>query len=350
MSLAIVRAFLRRNPLPDHCILFVTERCNSRCATCFFWRSLNVGNELSLAELEKVACSIGRLTWLDLSGGEPFLRRDLAELCRLFHVHTRFSYLNVPTNGLLPKAVEQETAAILAACPGAQITVAVSLDGFKETHDRTRGVPGSWERAHETIEALNGLRPRYRNLVVAVCSIVMQENAATMPDLLDYVQGLDVDMHSLNILRGDPRDKACRPPTHEQYAEIAPKFIEKLAYYYRKRLHFPAWKAWLAVRLQRALQARHIGVLARTAVSDTCVAPNRCAVIYADGGVAVCELLQPLGNLRDYDFDFRQLWLAPDIAAEREILARAKCLCTHACFQGKNMQFKPRRLLRALGR
>ena len=92
---ALTRDF--RTPL--HLTLFVTGGCDSACRACFNWRNLNRGEDLTFGEIERVSAFLRRLLWLHLSGGEPFLRDDLPEICRLFRVDNRAAYLAVPTNG-----------------------------------------------------------------------------------------------------------------------------------------------------------------------------------------------------------------------------------------------------------
>ena len=59
---------------------FVTSVCNARCAHCFY--PINAGkNELSLEELDRFAATLPPIRLLLISGGEPFLRRDLPEIC-----------------------------------------------------------------------------------------------------------------------------------------------------------------------------------------------------------------------------------------------------------------------------
>ena len=64
-------------------ILYVTNRCNFRCDFCFYYAEIDKGRkptELTLNEIDKLTKSAGRLVQLSMTGGEPFLRKDFAEL------------------------------------------------------------------------------------------------------------------------------------------------------------------------------------------------------------------------------------------------------------------------------
>jgi molybdenum cofactor biosynthesis enzyme MoaA len=73
---------------PIHLTFFVTRKCNAACPYCFYLKSVNSHGsdapELSLDEIRKVARSAGKLLWLAFSGGEIYLRKDLAEISRSF--------------------------------------------------------------------------------------------------------------------------------------------------------------------------------------------------------------------------------------------------------------------------
>src|SRR6185436_19568463 len=60
----------------------------------------------------------------------------------------------------------------------------------------------------------------------------------------------------------------------------------------------------------------------------TCYAGTAGGVIYDEGTVSSCENLAPIGNLRDFDWDFQKLWLSPAMK-ERRKKALDGCFCTH---------------------
>ena len=74
----------KRGMKPVYMILGLTYDCNSFCRTCFNWEQLrkNKEHELSFEELQKTFSSLGDLLFVVMSGGEPFLRRDLPDLAR----------------------------------------------------------------------------------------------------------------------------------------------------------------------------------------------------------------------------------------------------------------------------
>ena len=91
------------------------------------------------------------------------------------------------------------------------------------------------------------------------------------------------------------------------------------------------------------------GVIATTQETQqaqlTCYAGTAGGVIYDEGTVSSCENLPPVGNLRDYDWNFRKLWFSPAMQ-ERRKKAAAGCFCTHEsnCYY-PSLPFNPKHLI-----
>src|SRR5207247_3883119 len=60
----------------------------------------------------------------------------------------------------------------------------------------------------------------------------------------------------------------------------------------------------------------------------TCYAGTAWSVIYDEGTVSSCENLEPVGNLRDFNWDFQKLWVSSAMK-ERRKKAADGCFCTH---------------------
>ena len=87
-----------RQPGPTFLILFINSTCNMRCEHCFYWSSLNKRDDLTRDEIFALSASLGPLETLNLSGGEPFLREEFAEICRRFVQRNGVRQIYVPTH------------------------------------------------------------------------------------------------------------------------------------------------------------------------------------------------------------------------------------------------------------
>ena len=96
--LNLTRLNYSRLPSPPFLVLFLNSICNMKCDHCFYWRSLNQRSDLTKDELFELSRSLGKIENLNLSGGEPFLRKEFAEICRQFIRHNAVRQIYVPTN------------------------------------------------------------------------------------------------------------------------------------------------------------------------------------------------------------------------------------------------------------
>ena len=88
-TIEIGKKILSKNGLPSHIVLFITNRCNMECDHCFLVESgelndLTREQILSLKNIRKLAKSNPKLLALSITGGEPFLRKDISEIISAF--------------------------------------------------------------------------------------------------------------------------------------------------------------------------------------------------------------------------------------------------------------------------
>src|ERR1700759_1643917 len=106
-----------------------TYRCNSRCQMCYIWKNpTDQKEEVSVETLSKLP---GGFDNLNVSGGEPTLRRDLAEIIDVLYPKARI--MEISSNGLHP----EKLVPIIKKYPN--IKVRFSLEGDPETNNRIRG-------------------------------------------------------------------------------------------------------------------------------------------------------------------------------------------------------------------
>ena len=101
-NLEIGKKIISKRGLPAHIVLFITNRCNMECDHCFLVESGELNDMkrpqiLSVENLRKLATSNPKLLALSITGGEPFLRKDLYKIVNLF----KKQVVAIPTNGFL---------------------------------------------------------------------------------------------------------------------------------------------------------------------------------------------------------------------------------------------------------
>jgi len=112
-----------------------TFRCNSKCQMCYIWQNpTEPKEEITLDTLSKLP---GGFDNLNVSGGEPTLRKDLGEVIDLLYPKARI--VEISSNGLHPERL----LPIIKKHPN--IKVRFSLEGHKATNDAIRGEKGGYE-------------------------------------------------------------------------------------------------------------------------------------------------------------------------------------------------------------
>ena len=142
----------------------ITYWCQSRCVFCNIWQFRPKG-ELTLDEVKQFAQKNNYFKWVELTGGEPFLREDIDEIARAFKESCKRLYiLTMPTNSLVnhDKVVAKLRNILNLGIP--RVAVTLSLDGYRELHDKIRGIPGNYDKVIDMARRLKALQKEYPNL------------------------------------------------------------------------------------------------------------------------------------------------------------------------------------------
>jgi MoaA/NifB/PqqE/SkfB family radical SAM enzyme len=332
--------FLKRRPV--HLTFFVTRRCNASCPFCFYSAGSGAeepppGDELSLAEIERLAPSLGSLLWMAFSGGEIFLRRDLVEISGTIYDENRPSIMLYPTNGLMPVLIRERTVRVLERCPRSVVVVKLSLDGLGERHDAMRGVTGAFERVMETYRLLGGLLGEYRNFELGVNTVFCSENQDEMDGIIDFVRGLEmVKTHTISLVRGEVRDGAYKDVDMEKYLRAVRRLEGDVG---RRTYRFRGAGIKAAQdNLQRRLIYHTVRENRRLL---PCYAGRLNLVLTETGDVFPCESFRKdhlMGNVRDFGYDMKLL-LGGERAEKVVSMVRDGCFCSHECYMMTNIFF-----------
>lgn len=137
----------------------VTYKCNLKCRICNIWKKDAKERELSLSEIESFFRCARKFYWVGITGGEPFLREDLAELVDIITFYSeRLTALHFSTNGSMPEKILSLVEYIQRKNKKPRIVFTVSIDGPKGAHDSIRGREGAWENAVNTFKQLKKMK------------------------------------------------------------------------------------------------------------------------------------------------------------------------------------------------
>lgn len=319
--------------LPLNVTVSVTYNCNSRCLTCYVWK--RKAKDLTLEELDRVFQSLGKAPyWFTISGGEPFLRRDIVEICQSIYRHCHPGVINIPTNGLLFSLIPDKARQIIEFCPQTNVVINLSLDAIGSNHDRIRNVPGNWEKALKTYEGLRALH--YPNFQLGIHSVISVHNVQTFPNIYDYLmKELKPDSYVTEIAEERVELDTVGTgitPSLEEYS----KAIDFLS----SRLRQERFNGFS--RITQAFRLQYYGMVKRTLAEKRqvipCYAGFASAHIAPDGDVwACCIKAEPIGNLREVNYDFRKIWFSPKANELRQRIKDKECYCPLANASYTNM-------------
>jgi MoaA/NifB/PqqE/SkfB family radical SAM enzyme len=326
-------------PSPPFLILFINSICNMKCEHCFYWRNLNRRDDLTKEELFELSRSLGHIENLNLSGGEPFLRPEFSDICRQFIRHNGVEQIYVPTNGYFTTRMVKQIGETLQEADLKLFAVELSLDGMPEFHNKFRVSPGSFERAMQTYDALVELQERDPRLRIHAISTATDVNMEEIRRLTTYLfdRCPKMDHHNLAIIRGDRKNPSLQGPSLLEYQQL---------YEYIRRLWASREAGRYGSLVEPMLQWAKLKTIAERTQVIPCRAGVLSAVVYANGDVSVCELHNPLGNLRQNSF--WEIWNSEEARRLRESIARKDCYCTTEVFLWPSLVYQPRRLAQAM--
>jgi MoaA/NifB/PqqE/SkfB family radical SAM enzyme len=341
----IVRDRVRRREF-NSLFLFVTSRCNSLCRTCFYFDKLNSKDDLTTAQIERISETAGPFRKLWLSGGEPFLRDELAAIVGMFARRNGVKNVNLPTNGLLPDRMWPAIDRMIELCPETSIDLNFSLDGLQRTHDAIRGVPNGFTK---TVGVIAEAARRYRGvkrLRRNVLTVITSENYGEVVALAEFLRDrAEIDGQYFEVVRGAAPDQSLKVLTREAVANLHARLMA-FHRHYADRLF-----AGLAPGVREVVRTYYLGNLrfhfdlhescleGPEAWPMPCTAGETSIVIDHNGRFRACEMRGILGDLHDYDFDIRRALDSEAMRAEVSAIPGANCWCTHSCFIQESSKF-----------
>lgn len=185
--------------------LFVTVRCNAKCAMCNLTGILNKNGlpDMPAEKMERFLDGVKRYhPGIILFGGEPFVRKDLIKLVTM--VKARDLTAGVFTNGTL---LNEDLA-------GKVIRekldwIAFSLQGTKEVHDRILGFRGAFDTMVQNIRLFTKKRPRTTKVIIH--STICEHNINDLKNLARFGIDLGADLVRFGhpTFYSEPESVAC---------------------------------------------------------------------------------------------------------------------------------------------
>ena len=169
----------------------LTDRCNFRCRHCY--AETYESEELSLNELKRVfdeyialLKKMGARGRLNLTGGEPLLRKDLLDFLEYISPYKKhFKYCTLLTNGSL--LTEKFLRAIKKRAP-IVTGIQISIEGPEEINDKIRG-KGAFQKILRAISLV-----KQHEIPVHLAATISRMNYPQILELIDLLLIYDIRM------------------------------------------------------------------------------------------------------------------------------------------------------------
>ncbi|MEM7343744.1 MAG: radical SAM protein [Chloroflexota bacterium] len=323
---------------PFSIVVSISYRCNSKCKTCDVWRKPN--DDMTLEEWDKTFANIGKgPLYFTFTGGEPFMRKDTADMALSAYKHAKPSVITIPTNGILTKQILSQVDRLCAGAPKSQIGINLSLDEVGERHDEIRMVPGNWKKALKTWEELKALQKEHKNLVLTNHTVISNFNIDRFFEIYAGLEFLEPDSYITEIAEERVELDTIGweiTPMSEKYGPIA-DFLSQKA----KERPVKGF-----AKITQAFRAEYYQLAKRTLYEHKqvipCYAGWASCQIAPNGDVwSCCIRAEGVGNLRENNYQLGPIWRGDAMAKLRKSIYQGECSCPMANASYANMILHP---------
>ena len=322
---------------PVSVVHFLTNRCNARCSFCFidFDDPKNFTNELSLKEIEKLTKSFGNsLLNVNLTGGEPFARKDIIDIAKLYISNSTIQSIYITTNASLPDRIENFANEITKFNKDIELTFQISIDDFPRNHDKVRKIKNLFNNCIDTYFRLKNFSKKV-NPVVSIT--VTHENCDDIENIFNYlVNDCKIDALKCTIVRDEgvyktPVEK--REKILKAYTWLSDKIFSLIKNGKIKNYNRSSIQGRLHNKKDNISQNLVKNMYLKPHYISPCHAGGLFGIITASGLVYPCEILENklLGDLRKNNMHFMQIWKNQQTLDVKKFIKKTNCNCTYEC-------------------
>ena len=164
--------------------VIVTYRCNARCSMCNRYKAPSIPEEeLSIETIRKLP----EMYFTNITGGEPFIRRDLPEIVR--ELYKKSDRIVISTNGFFTDRI------IALAKQFPQVGIRISIEGLEKTNNEIRGLENGYQRGYQTLLKLKELGLKD----IGFGMTVQDKNAPDLVPLYDISDRLGMEFATASL-------------------------------------------------------------------------------------------------------------------------------------------------------
>jgi MoaA/NifB/PqqE/SkfB family radical SAM enzyme len=268
---------------------------------CSTWQSQSdKSQEISPRDIDRLP----NAHFVNITGGEPFLRDDLDEIITV--LKPKVKRMVVSTNGLLTKRIVH----LMEKHP--DIGIRISLDGFLESHDKVRGIPGAFNKALRTLTELQMLGIKD----LGVGTTVSDTNYEDLRYVFTFAEAIGLEF-PINIVHNSYYfHKMDNRIQHKE--EIKEEMRWAIRNYLRSRKVKNWFRAYFTDGIIDYINGRSRRL--------PCEAGENLFVLEPYGDIYPCNVLDiRMGNIKEKSFD--EIWHSQEAVVVRNEVAKCNKNC-----------------------
>ncbi|MFH1386599.1 MAG: radical SAM protein [bacterium] len=300
----------------------ITYRCNARCSTCGIWQKATQP-ELSLPEIETFF-KRNSFSWINLTGGEPFLHPKLTEMISLIQsTNPDLFFLNTTSNGLATNDILTKAEALCSFVKLPKFAIGISLEGPPEIDGKIRNMPGSFAKSLQTFKGLLEIF-KNTNYQPFISYTISPQNVGHLEETIRSIRA-EIPSFKLNQFHANLFHHSnhyygnVNYKLDDNFAVKATEEIKAFLAIYRQGLNPDAWleKKYLSL-LPKYLEQKKTPL--------PCQALRASCFLDPQGNIFPCSMYdKKLGNIKEFDYKLANLWPAKVSQETREIIAKYNC-------------------------
>lgn len=294
--------------LPTDASIILTYRCPMHCQMCNIWKNpTDKQQELKPEELE----CLPKLKFINLTGGEPFIREDLEDIVRV--CYTKAPRIVISTSGWFDDRV------IRLAEKFPNIGIRISIEGLSQKNDELRGRAGGFDKGLRTL-----LRLKHMGLKdIGFGCTVSNHNSADMLSLYQLSKAMDMEFATAAFHNSFYFHKFDNKITNHD--QVCGDF-EQLINWQLKEKHPKSWfRAWFNMGLINYIEGNRRMLPCEAGTMNFFIEPY--GDVYPCNGLEERYWKEAMGNIRETP-DFMQLWNSEQA---EHVRAQVRC-CPKNCW------------------
>jgi len=294
--------------LPSDASIITTYRCQMRCKMCNIWKfPTDERKEITAKDLEKLS----PLKFANVTGGEPFQRRDLEDIVSV--LFTKAPRVVISTSGWHYDRI------IKLAKKFPKIGIRVSIEGLSQANDDLRGRPGGFDNGLKVLLKLREMGVKDIGFGITVSN----KNSEDMLWLYRLSKKLKMEFATATFHNSYYFHKDDNKVTNQ---DVVVSHFEELIEELLKENNPKSWaRAFFNLGLINYIRGGKRMLPCEAGMENYFIEPY--GEVYPCNGLEDRIWKESMGNIRDFD-TFEELWFSEQAVKVRNLVK----ICPKNCW------------------